>query len=487
MLATSKCKKTSPKTPAKSFTPLTFDSLEQVYLGNNDPFFLTEENISILNRSNSRQGGTYYSVIGGLAGLNYIQHLEPDKVVLFDINPNAVTFARLFLAILQRSATRIEFLRNFFCRNLPEDISLSNQKEFLSKPASIKIRKQIANDLPENLRTFYEVFFESALVNPLKVKDSDVCDQLLPCWPIHNYVPIQYVRAPSVNTLFWGHGWLEDEESFRHTKRLLVDAKAIHSNLVKLHPYDASAIYVSNVDTFIPDITWHRFLGSLRIKESNCYVISSDKIEGINCQLAKRKKLYLQRAHNAVIGCYRENYAALLVNFYKRLKRKVSALVIARKNPHSEALKRISPLVEVPVLEVTTRKKWGFLELNDRDEVHVSNLTRTNLHMYKTILFHNLVGEGLEISEWLLLLDYVNKHPGKKLIILEHNGDSSAFSDNTCLLILEKIQKALKDRHLEFVGEQLAPGCRQKDRNLIVQAKTKPHLEPTRIDYYIPY
>ena len=76
----------------------------------------------------------YYSVIGGLSGLNHLLVIDPKEIVFFDINEDAIPYCNFIIELVKGCESHTDFIESYFLRKVEGSLNENNQEDYLSKP-----------------------------------------------------------------------------------------------------------------------------------------------------------------------------------------------------------------------------------------------------------------------------------------------------------------------------------------------------------------
>ena len=118
-----------------------FAGYEGVYMGKNDGLMEIQHMLMSLERHGFPQNpDVLASVVGSLAVVDMLQVLSPKRLLLFDVNPDAVAYGKLMLELIEMSENPQDFISAIFSRDargfelFNGPISASNQHKFLEQP-----------------------------------------------------------------------------------------------------------------------------------------------------------------------------------------------------------------------------------------------------------------------------------------------------------------------------------------------------------------
>ncbi len=391
----------------------------EIYVASADAFSRTEDNIKVLNKLKNKLNfesvDYFYSVIGGLSGLNYLNYVSPKDIIFFDINRASVRYAKLIFNLIQISTTRKEFLERFFSRKMEHNISYKNQKKYISKKPSEELFNDTLNRLhPDNRKMFLEVFGQ--IFNNCENLNLRYCKIVLPTLPKKTDVPVN-TKEPygqNINTLHYGYGWLSSDEKFNTIRERIMSIKLEVRNLFEMdfdHESKNIVIFISNINRFFPE-EWDELAIKLMNRKQRTLVITTyDGIYyfGFGDYYVYRNETLLTKIFKKISPIY-----------FRLLKKNKST------KPHKTAFEKIKPYTTGKVIELTHRNDWGFEELNSA-KIPYKNYLDNPIYV-DTILLHNLLGEGVEPTYFSEVLSVAIKKT-KRIVILEHNRSSKDWDE----------------------------------------------------------
>jgi hypothetical protein len=255
-----------------------FQAADKVYLASADQFKGMEK---LVESQEILQCEHFYSVIGGLGGLNILSRLNAPKTIhFFDINPHTINICHLIIKVILISDKRDDFITNMYGRVFDSNkYSFANQEEYYSLPVEADLLETLRQKVGEEDYKTYEKFYLPYIEDPMK----DVYDgESIHCtrMPIfhearanevmtHPFIGRSELKAKgitSINSFFFGKGWLKNEERFIQVKKNLIDSKVVVSaaSIFNLNPPRNSGLYASNVldgdekqfEELIKNFTW---------------------------------------------------------------------------------------------------------------------------------------------------------------------------------------------------------------------------------------
>lgn len=183
----------------------------------------------------------YYSVIGGMGGLNILSRIEaPREIVFFDINKYTIDIAKIHVALIAESQDRFDFISLYFQRSFTSRYTPQNINDYLGVPVEPAYRSRVLAALGEDLFSTYEYYYlpfinSSDSEKAVYGSRTHHCTSLrifhyapiggVMTWPFASPEKLEAHKATSTNSFFFGRGWLGDDESFLRVKTTLATAK----------------------------------------------------------------------------------------------------------------------------------------------------------------------------------------------------------------------------------------------------------------------
>ncbi len=386
-----------------------FTDSKEIYIASADIFLKTEENIKLLVKLkyDQRKLDYFYCVIGGLAGLNYLNVINPKETIFYDINPAAVDYAKLFFNMISISDTREDFLERFFSRKLLGKISIKNQYLYLDSPPSADIFEETYIKIDEENEQLFNHIFGDIYKNPSNL-NYKYCKKIFPMFPKSLDIPVETNKPDreNINTLHYGLGWLSSDDSYNRVKNSLKGAKLIVKNLFDLeieHEDKDIIIYTSNINRFFGE-EWNEFC--IRMMNEKQKISAITVYDGI----------YFLGNGNYQLEYFIPNYKKPIRYIYRKLHRYDKL-----RNPHNMLLMTIRPYLKGKIVEITHRNNWGFYELKRKAVTYKQFLD----HPIKsnTIILHILMSEGVT-KDYFEKLIYILPEYADRVMIIEHNRNS---------------------------------------------------------------
>ena len=430
-----------------------FERSQDLYLASADKInFILEKSSKIQNLFKDPHVDTYYSVIGGLSGLNHLSVLCPKKIVFFDINDAAITYCNFIVEFIKSCNSPKDFISSFFARDIDsflefydfKNLNERNQFRFLQDDIDEDILANTLNKLSLKSQHIYNDYILPLVKGDIP-QDARNCRRLLPCWHPDLTVPVGVgdlyganefgALTINTNTFFYGHGWLSSQESYEkvcnNLSRATVEVKKINFLEENFH-FEKDEIFVfhiSNIDDWFPKETQSVLQNLHQIVQSN-------------------------KAQFGIVSTLR--------NFFS-----------FSKNPHVSAFDAVNEFVDFPLVEVAHIKPWGFHEYERENLLVDEFLSKDMSNKNNCIIIHILYGEGVEKTK---VRDVIEKamQNYKKILILEHNKRSIDFGEENINFItwqeLEKVTDDLiakNDIKFKNVQKNWVRGINAPDRNML--------------------
>lgn len=203
----------------------------------------------------------FYTVVGGMGCLNILPKIpQLEEIHFFDVNKYQLEVARIYIKIIKISKNREDFVSNFYLREFNEKKYPKNkQREFFRKPLEKKRLHHLKEALGKELYNLYIEMFLPYIKYPLKNNydgPTTHCTKLPLYYKgkklVQTFYKRKYIKKEkieSINTLYYGEGWLENEESFKKTKEKILENKIFiyKSSIFDLDPPKNSGLYSSNI------------------------------------------------------------------------------------------------------------------------------------------------------------------------------------------------------------------------------------------------
>lgn len=242
-------------------SPDYFVSPERVYLASADNFKGLE---GLVEAEYLLPCKHFYSVIGGMGGLNILCRLADVKTITwFDINPHTVDICQLVLKLILSASSREDFISLIYCKPFSRNtFPPENVANFYEQPVSEVLRERLLKILTqEEYKTYLNFFFpytsspqQEFVLGPslhctsLRVYHDVLIEDIM-TYPFLSREHIQAHKTKSINSYFYGKGWLRTSERFENVRRLLsmADVSVERKSIFDIDPQDGSGLYSSNV------------------------------------------------------------------------------------------------------------------------------------------------------------------------------------------------------------------------------------------------
>lgn len=424
-----------------------FQRPQDLYLASADKISLIIERVDQLRYFFSNPNiDNYYSVIGGLSGLNHLIVIKPKNITFFDINQDAIPYCKFIIELIKSCSSPKDFIESFFLRRMDEPLNEDNQDDYLLKPIDYSILESTLESLSEESK---QVYNQAVLPLVKKEKPSEPrnCMRVVPCWNPHHRVPVgggestgydeSGKRVPNTNTFFYGYGWLYNEDNYNKVKSCLINS-SIEIKVINFLEHKSNikdeeqfVYHISNIDDWFPSETSKSLVGIM----DSC----------------KNK--------NGSFG----------------ITTSLNHIYIMSKDSHEYAYDSIKKYVTFPTTEITHKKPWGFHEF-ERENLEVNEFLSSDSNDKKECcIIHILVGEGISKQVFRQTLSKCLSE-FSRIIIMEHNSQSfdwvkenSFYSKDSLLKEVKTLTDELGAKHcvknFEYIrGER----CQQRNMLLVL-------------------
>jgi hypothetical protein len=400
-----------------------FKDPHKVYLASADQF---AGMASIYERESLLQCKHFYSVIGGLGGLNILSRMQYlESITFFDINPFSIKICELLFRIIKSSNSRDEFISLVYARCFDsKKFSIENQAIFYNLPLDANILSRLENILGKDLYEIYTSVYIPYISSPptdLYTGFSIHCTRLtifheaklndIMVYPFEKRESMRKKRLSSVNSFFFGKGWLKSEESFIAVKNHLISSRVtiINQSIFDLNPQPHSGLYASNVfegseekfDSLISRFSWTLWYSRQTEYLKLEYIYPSDRVIPIT-------KVYGRGCRNVHKTC------CYLLNDTVQLESKKFLEVI---HPHA-----------------TEGMNYGFRFYQGQCPISVDQFLKSDflidqLSFIEIIGIHILLGGGCPVQKWKdVVLKAVSSQ--KPVFLFEHRKNCSDWPED---------------------------------------------------------
>lgn len=360
-----------------------------------------------------RQCEHFYTVVGGLGGLNLLPHLhELKSITFFDVNSytfDVLTLQRNLIAI---SETLDEYVSYVFCRPFSQSIHRDNT--FLEQPFSQDIYDRLRSKLePKNFETFvyfYRPYLETPMI-PIK-GPSYHCSRILAFFE-PEYLTTQmthaiFARDPrSINALFVGKGWLTSNETFQAVRTRLATVPIFYESSIaeNLTFKPRAGVYGSNIWNTDPK---GPYLGFKTFRPKVDWLIAYDD--------------------------YVKTPDYMQVQYYADAPHPPDARFgHGNGDPHATCCMTLDSVVNLNTtsfLEViephpSEGMNYGFRFYAGQRRISVDDFLRTPC-AEEILVIHILLGAGIPHSKWMSILQKA-KRESQRLIVVEHRKECRDF------------------------------------------------------------
>lgn len=249
------------KTPQLNHPVDYFMASDKVYLASADQFKGIE---AIVEAKELLQCRHFYSIVGGLGGLNVLARLKKvESLTFFDVNPHTLEVCEFMFEVIRSAENRNTFVSLIYGREFDSNkYSFDNQTEYYQKPIDSNWTSRLEETVGSKLFSTYKRLYWSYIQNPMEdIYDgaSVHCTRMVlfheaPVNSVMTY-PFQernYMRTKNIsciNSFFFGKGWLRDEERYQQVRENLTKCKTslVVKSIFDLEPPPQSGLYSSNV------------------------------------------------------------------------------------------------------------------------------------------------------------------------------------------------------------------------------------------------
>lgn len=392
-------------------SPDYFISPERVYLASADNYTGLE---GLVESEHLLPCKHFYSVIGGMGGLNILCRLENVKTITwFDINPHMLNICSLVLKLISASATREDFISLIYCKPFSQNsFPQENINMFYKQSVSEELRVRLSNILSvQELQTYDKIYlpYTSSFQQEFVLGPCLHCTSLrvyhdapingVMTYPFLSREHIQKHQTTNINSFFFGKGWLRSEERFQNVKNLLASAemRIDRKNIFELSPAEESGLYSSNIldgtenkfSKLVNDFDW-MILYSKRTKFLTAEYVSGNR-DMIPCE-----KIFSDNKRNPHNDC------CLLLEDIVNISHKSFLEVI-----HPSGMEGMNS---------------GFRFYTGQKKIHINNYLRNpiNDRDISLVILHMLMGNGCTFNAWQNAVEQAI-NSGLTVCVFEHN------------------------------------------------------------------
>ena len=291
-----------------------YDGQEYVYTFHADApakMLLLGSNLEKKRKSaqvSGQQPMVFASVIGGLSGINLLAEAwlpDPDEIILYDMNPWILEYARLVVELIGTSTSREDYISRLFSRRLSDFLATKNVTElspetehaFLDLSIDTALTQQTSEALTNTSRCVFAWVTHTLMEQPHRSTPPPaprrVCERVqlfhdpnrapkLDVGLVHSGKCLAHVSAHQCKqrintcTLYLGHGWLRSESTFSRVRARLNAARVRYVQWNVMQPLDQlyaagagdqpadTVLYTSNINAFLKKGLWSQTLASWR-------------------------------------------------------------------------------------------------------------------------------------------------------------------------------------------------------------------------------
>jgi len=423
-------------------TPLTeYETCpETIYACGNDV-------INIESKNDRRQ---VFLGVGNVSSLDAVSHLDPNVLFFVDPNVSQLSHLKLIFKIMEQSNSRAEFISTFFGKKKSDVIetleSLSSTNigspEIEAEFWQSQDAKEPASDLHEKLLDYEYITMNGKIIaiRPEKYGSDVIGDNLiLPTLQYRSENNIEKLnRSHHLYPLYQKDGFLSSEERFKQTKTIL-ESRAIASipqplNADLLH-YISEQYRYYEIHLWCSNILREYFWTPTQTQLVN-------KIEYL--------RHFDEGHHN--IQVWDDDRTAFFGNEYTNLR-----------GPHWDAFSVVNEHIYGDTAEVVPIEKWLDEEstLPNTEKIPPNDLFNEPIQ-WNTIFFHIMIGHGESMDAFKQQVD-VALDSADRVVILEHNAESSDFNGN---------KGASKGELIDLIGDphtvEFTAGKTDNKRNIVM-------------------
>ncbi len=376
------------------------------YFGFCDPLWIIQRIDKLSNNAHSKlENRSFYSVIGSMFFINLLPILKPKKLILFDISEYQVRYMKILQKIFSVSLDYKHFLSLVFSRPFSSDFNV-----FISQNPDYSIlnyTRQLVKDKIAFDQTIGKIANAIAYnlsddIKALKIENNSMCQS------ITILEKDRFKPGPGMNVFYFNETL---SKHFNFIKNCLTSADIFTSALqddkiVKPLQEENGIIYVTNIG----EEDW---LHGLTTKETLDQVMKN--AHGLSRAFQKQ---------------WRDSYLGFQ-SFIKKIHAQFwiidstanvfssSELLLARSDAHSWLLQKTLTHTVGKTIEIIHTKTgtWGFKE--EYETQYYKDYLK-NKRKYETVILHILLGNGVELNDFINILDKSSRF-AKKILILEHN------------------------------------------------------------------
>ncbi len=377
-----------------------------VYLASADQWLGFE---AFFRKNDLMQCDVFYSVIGGLGGLNLLARLKPlKKIVFYDANIYAARILDLQLQLIRHCSSVEQYISLIYQRPFDRSkYTFDNQADYLRLPLEERYAESLERVLTADAHSTYRHFYLPYIVRghePLHDGPTCCCTSLLPFFesasvtdPLVSGLGADCVN---INTFYVGKGWLGSDETFRVVRSHLLESETEVriGDIAEIRPEgDFPGIYTTNIyDT-------RRRTGYTKFSHLFGWMIGYD--DSANWEV-----------------CYYPTASAEGMVRYAKL------IGAGNRNPHATCCEAIDGLLDLNAnkfLEViepppSEGMKYGFRFYAGQKPIKVQDYLSGDFTGEKIIAVHILLGGGTPQEHWRKVCRKAVAEAEDHVLIFEH-------------------------------------------------------------------
>jgi hypothetical protein len=192
--------------------------LRDLYLASRDEI---RPVLRIRNELPEDRGGSFIGIVGGLASFNFIERLQPNDILLVDLNPAQVEYGRCVVELIRRIPSRNDFIAVFFSRPFLED-----EEAFLAQPSDISMLAPLVD-------TFDDEGLRESCTRDLSLIAEATWDARTKSLVVARNTNGKHLfrggpergMPRGHNFMYYGKGWLESDTAYERTRAALRNAR----------------------------------------------------------------------------------------------------------------------------------------------------------------------------------------------------------------------------------------------------------------------
>jgi hypothetical protein len=372
----------------------------------------------------------FYSVIGGLGGLNFLHMIkQARKIVFYDSNSYAVRILDLQIQLIINCSSVNEYISHIYQREFDMlKYNVSIQLNFLNSSVDGRYKENLNRILtPKALETYnyyYQPYVDASSArlhggptihcswllplferDPTQLKEPNalISDSLV--MPLFDTGPM---GGNNFNTFYVGKGWLESDEAFLATQHQLLnlEVEALIGDITHLSPEgDFPGIYLSNIFSTDP-----KFRGYEKVVSLFNWAIGYDDYTNWEVQ-------YYPNELEGMVD-YESLAGAGNTNTHETCCGVINNLL--NLNTHS-FLEIISP--------PSGETKWGFRFYKGQNPVLVDQYL--NLQCSENIIvLHILLGAGVPLEAWKAVCGKAVCESKRHVLVFEHRKECTDWPED---------------------------------------------------------